>query len=466
MKRFFRVAILIALIFTAKGAFAANWYVHKGATGANNGTSWTNAWNEMSAIGWSSVACGDTVWLAGGSYTSALDIGVSKNCSAGTVLNVNRVLATDAVPVASPGWSAAFDSQVILPNINVEGPAAYITINGREWQGGVLGSGGIEVLIPGSSGDGIDAGVHNFVAQAIDHITWTYVEIYGPACVNSGNCSGGGVVGIQIMPFCSGAIWTNLLFDHMAVHRTGEALRGCGQNGTILQYSLIYNMANDGQQHEDILYSNPPYTNVTWRYNQIFLSPNDGIFFEGSTGGQNWSFYGNMIYHSGASLITCKSGSSCGPWHIYNNVFENDGTFGDFQPAWIAFNGSVTGEMENNVFENVQVQGSVPTMDYNAYSTTVGKQDSGTHSFTYNAGTLGASSLFISESPSNPIAANFRLTSSGATTLQNGIALAAPYNVDPDGNTRGSNGHWYIGAYTFGSSSAPKPPTGLTITVQ
>ena len=52
MNKYFRVAILIALTFTAKGTFAAgtNWYVLKGATGANNGTSWTNAWNEMNQI--------------------------------------------------------------------------------------------------------------------------------------------------------------------------------------------------------------------------------------------------------------------------------------------------------------------------------------------------------------------------------------------------------------------------------
>lgn len=452
MRRLFSLALLLMTM----PAMATSWYVSKVAAGTNAGTSWTNAWNEMNQINWSSVACGDTVWLAGGTnYTTSLDIGVSKVCAAGTVINVNRVLSTDAVPVAAAGWSSAFDSQVVLPNINVEGPQAYITFNGRAWQGGTLGSGGIQVLIPGTEGDGIDGGVHSFTATAIDHITWQYVEIFGPACVETSTCTGGGVIGVNIMPFCPAtAIWTNLLFDHVAVHRTGEAFRGCGQNGTIIQYSLIYDTHNDGPQHEDILYSNPPYQNVTWRYNKIFMSPNDGIFFEGTDpkAAQNFAFYGNVYYHSGASLMSFKveGSGTYGPVFIYNNVFENDNTFGDFQPGWLSFDNMATGSfVRDNVFENINNNAggqTAPNADYNAYSTGM-TVDSGTHSISYSPGTLGSSVMFVNESTGTPIAANFHLTPAGQTAFPNGLALASPYTTDPDSNTRGASGHWYIGAF-------------------
>lgn len=446
------LACLIILLTTQ--VQAANWYVHKGASGTNAGTSWTNAWNEMNQINWSSVACGDTVWWAGGTYTTGADIAVSKVCTASTIININRVLSTDAVPVAAAGWSSAYDSQVILPNINVEGPQAYINFNGRAWQSGTLGSGGIQILIPGTEGDGIDGGVHSFTATAIDHITWQYVEIFGPACVETSTCTGGGVIGVNIMPFCpTTAIWTNLLFDHVAVHRTGEAFRGCGQNGTIVQYGLIYDTHNDGPQHEDILYSNPPYQNVTWRYNKIFMSPNDGLFFEGTdpTAAQNFAFYGNSYYHSGGSLMSFKTETTgtYGPVFIYNNTFENDNTFGDFQPGWLSFNNMASGSaVKNNVFENINSDAGAapPNANGNAYSTAM-DLDSGANSFHYAPGTLGSSVMFVNESTGTPIAADFHLTTAGMTAFQSGLTLTTPYNVDPNGITRGSSGHWYVGAF-------------------
>jgi|SRR5579859_1629043 len=444
---------LLVVILSAVEAFGANYYVRHGATGTNNGSNWTNAWNEMSQINFSTLACGDTVWIAGGSYSSGLK--GNKSCTAGNVLTFNRVQSSDSVAVAAAGWSASYDSLVTLPSIDIPGPSAYITISGRVPYG-------MQVLIPGSSGDGIDGGegTGSGTSQPIDHITWSYIEVYGPACVSSGNCSGGGVVGVNIMPYCQTANRTNLLFDHMSIHRTGEAFRGCGWSDSTIQYSLIYDTNNDGVQHEDILYSNPPYQNVTWRYNKIFMSPNDGIFFEYGTGAVNWAFYGNVVYHSGGELIVFKTGSNYGPVYIYNNVFENDGTFGDYQPGWLDFTGPmVGGEVANNVFENITTVSTPPSANHNAY-TVSGSSDGGTGSFYYSPGTLGASTMFVNESPSNPLAADFHLTATGATTFAKGKTLASPYNQDADGKTRGADGNWYIGAYQYGGATPP-PPTNL-----
>jgi hypothetical protein len=462
MRKYFLPLLIVVLLATATESFGANYYVRKGATGTNKGTDWTNAWNEMNQINFSTLACGDTVWIAGGSYTTPLS--GNKSCTAGNILTFNRVLSTDSVPVAAAGWNASYDSQVILPNISVPGPSAYITFNGREWQGGVVGSGGIQVLIPGTSGDGIDASNNGNGGPAIDNIAWEYIEVYGPACVTSGTCTNGGVIGVNIMPYCTTANRTNMLFDHMSIHRTGEAFRGCGWGSSIVQYSLIYDTNNDGQQHEDILYSNPPYQNVTWKYNKIFMTPNDGLFFEYGVGAVNFAFYGNVVYHSGGWLICFKVGSSYGPVYIYNNVFENDGTFGDYQPGFLGFSGMVGGEVANNVFENVtsNAESAPPNANHNAYSVS-GASDGGPGSFYFNPGTLGASAMFVNESPSNPIAADFHLTAAGAKAFAGGKALSAPYNVDPDGTTRGAGGSWTIGAYqASGSGTTPAAPANLT----
>ena len=58
---FARVWLLVVVLPSAR---AATWYVDGGATGANNGTSWANAWNSPGSV--SGVSGGDTVYISGG----------------------------------------------------------------------------------------------------------------------------------------------------------------------------------------------------------------------------------------------------------------------------------------------------------------------------------------------------------------------------------------------------------------
>lgn len=53
----------------AKSSWAACWYVNNAARGANNGTSWANAWPWFDKIVWggSGVRAGDTLYISGGS---------------------------------------------------------------------------------------------------------------------------------------------------------------------------------------------------------------------------------------------------------------------------------------------------------------------------------------------------------------------------------------------------------------
>jgi len=55
--------LLVLFCFACRGA---TWYVDPYASGANNGTSWSNAWRGSSSVTWASVAAGDTVYLSGG----------------------------------------------------------------------------------------------------------------------------------------------------------------------------------------------------------------------------------------------------------------------------------------------------------------------------------------------------------------------------------------------------------------
>src|SRR5688572_7028822 len=77
MTRLVHRFLFLQLVLTT--CFGANWYVDNAATGANNGTSWANAWNNPTNVVWASVNPGDTVYVSGGSatktYTDWLQIG-------------------------------------------------------------------------------------------------------------------------------------------------------------------------------------------------------------------------------------------------------------------------------------------------------------------------------------------------------------------------------------------------------
>src|SRR5208337_5568291 len=100
------------VLWLAASASAANWYVRPGGAGSKTGADWNNAW-DVGSIGWSSVSGGDTVWLAGGTYTSQVHP-TSSGRSTNNPIYVRRVQAADSVPVAAAGWNTSFDNQVII----------------------------------------------------------------------------------------------------------------------------------------------------------------------------------------------------------------------------------------------------------------------------------------------------------------------------------------------------------------
>ncbi|MBS1630850.1 MAG: hypothetical protein JST27_12410, partial [Bacteroidetes bacterium] len=69
MKQFI---LLLALVFFTSAAEARIVYVKASATGANNGTSWANAYNLMDSAFWPGlIRNNDTIWVANGTYKPA-----------------------------------------------------------------------------------------------------------------------------------------------------------------------------------------------------------------------------------------------------------------------------------------------------------------------------------------------------------------------------------------------------------
>jgi hypothetical protein len=458
MRKFSLPALVLVLISMTTASFGANFYVRKGATGTNKGTDWTNAWNEMNQINFSSVACGDIIWIAGGTYTTS--ISAAKSCTSSSVLTIQSVLPTDTVPTSAPGYSSAVLNQVILQDSSIVINAAnYITVSGRKGTIGTEGSFGIVVQCSNNC-DAITVGG----SGAANNVTLTYLEAYGPPCVTSGGNGEGSCSGDTHGIDHGSAATANLLIDHTWLHRFSEIVRPYQWTGYIIQHSDLDTIRQTPDEHEDYVYAANP-SSGTMRYNTWWGSPNDGIFFD--FGGNSLAFYGNVMYHSGGAILTFKTGYNGNSVVMYNNTFSSDTTFGDYvcpnNCPWIDFTGAGSSVVENNIFDHVAFSGKATTANWNGYSSDVGKQDSGANSFTYESNFGSSNTQFASINTSNPIVSSYQLTSSGQTTFASGLALAAPYNVDPLGVTRGNSTSWTLGAYqTPGTSPAPPaPPTNL-----
>ena len=437
--------LFLTLLFsgTTAATFGANHYVRKGAIGANNGSDWKNAWSELNRISWSTVSCGDTIWLGGGvTYTTGLSI--NKTCTSARPLTIQSVLSTDSVPTSAAGYTSSLLGRVVILNGGVDLAAgAYVILSGR---GGTPETGNLGISVQCNNTAGL-TGCNAFGgadAGNISNMTVSYVEMYGPPCVLVKNCGGGGASGFNVAPSTNTV--TAITLDHDWIHRWGEGVRTSNWANCVIQYTDIDTTHSDGQQHEDVIY-NYAQTNFTMRYNRIWNSPNDGIFFDfGGTNG--FYFYGNAFYDSGGEYIVFKGGyTNAQNVYMYNNVFESNGN-GDYSYGWLDFSGASAGSgaVENNVFENVNSNGgesgSPPNANYNAYSQS-SYNDGGPSSFNYSPGTQ-----FVNEPNSGaPLAADFHLTSTGTAAFAKGVSLTAPYSRDPEGNTRGAGGKWHIGAY-------------------
>ena len=450
--------LLLMLAVTAAESFAGNWYVAKGATGSNNGTSWTNAWNEMNQINFSTVACGDTVWIAGGTYTSTLS--VNKTCTSGTQLYIKKVLVSD--PVCTSPCDATYDTQIILNNVGINaGGGAYWTVDGR-------------VGTPTANNFGISArftgtnyGIEFGSGVSSNHLTFSHIEVYGPACVTAQTCNGD-THAFDIR--WSAGTNDSITVDHCWLHRESEIIWiGPSTPNLTFQHTQIDTSATTASEHADLVYGSAvTITNLTFRYNRIFASDNDGMLFESGGTINGFYFYGNLFYHSMGQIIVFKTGMNVSNVYMYNNVFEWDPTAifpsGNQWQSFIRFDSTPTsGAFENNVLEDLTAGGwGGMAADYNAYSSDIGKQDSGTHSFTYTKGTQ-----FVNEpNGSNPSAADFHLTSAGMTSFgAKGINLSAPYNTDMDGNSCSAS--CSVGAYyATSSATAPAAPSRLAASVQ
>jgi len=115
-----------------------NYFVDKNASGGNNGTSWTDAWEGFSAIDWDSINPGDVIYISGGTdstvYNERLVIGASG--SAGNYVTIRN------------SYDAGHNGKVIVKDPNTNSFDGCIYMSAKDWVyiKGIETRGGIRAL--------------------------------------------------------------------------------------------------------------------------------------------------------------------------------------------------------------------------------------------------------------------------------------------------------------------------------
>jgi hypothetical protein len=422
------------------------YHVRPGATGANNGSDWTNAYTSLPTT----LARGAVYYLADGSYGSYT---FNTPNSASTLITIKK--ATLADHGTSTGWSDSYgDGQAVFTSWAIY--TDYYLIDGQrrnsDWYNGTLDQYGIKVS--GNQPVRLDNGG----GTGGDNLTFRYVDIQG-----GGRDTGSGDDVIYGLTGNS-----NITFQYCALHdsdRTIFLMRGNWQNLTIDHSYMARNTSTPAIHGE--LMSLTDATNLVVSNNVIADIEGTGVIC-GLNGGtlQGAKIYGNLIYHSQNYIATRSGRANYGNNGIIfvandasnnnygNNIAVHNNTFLNLKGLWSGVHieaGSGNTAYNNIWWGSVRPAHTGVTTDYNYYYNTSPTDDSGAHTQSGSAG------LFVSTSDPP----NLRLTS--ATNA--GMNLGSPYNIDMDGNSRGSDGTWDRGAYEYGGSqpSAPSAPSSLTV---
>ncbi len=453
--RTFVSLVTIAFIALTGTANAANWYVRPNASGSANGTNWNNAWS-LGAIG--NISSGDTVWMAGGTYSAWNFAGSG---TSGNPITFKRATARDAAATSAAGWTASFDSQVVLPpNLSL---GSYITLDGNQWTPpGLPASYGILIKVPGSPANGNYKGVSTWGQQSD---TLRDIEIAGPGyCATQYETDG-------VYP------GSGTLISGCKIHDMDTLIHAYQPISNLtIEYSILYNVGSvdwngAGGPHPDVMYSAGGINGLLFRYNVVANVISEGIFYWNENqpnNGSNMVYFGNLFFQgntvaAGSNFLEYYDHSNYGTVFLYNNTFVDwykGNVFTDPSTTRWASGSTV----QNNLYYNYNDDINGVTIKYNGFggrSTAEGTNatvNAAQPFVSYKATTVGSPPQGYD--PTQYISGFNLISGSWAST--GGSALPGPYNVDMNGNPLGN----VLGAFGATGSQVPPAPQNFRVTSQ
>lgn len=521
-KIIFFLGIIFVILFLPQVSLAANWYVDNAASGNNNGTSWTNAWQSFAAIAWSSIQPGDTVYISGGTtskiYNEKWSVGV--NGSSGQTIAIR------------PGQDVNHNGLVIFDydSMGDNGTGTGISINGRSY-----------IVIDGDYG-----GSKHIVIKNLRNITnrSDAYAIRGYSTpsniivrnVEIDNCNNGIVLssnstGVTInnnyfhnirgdtaigLLSSTGAWDANKIYnnqiellwnDEEPPEWTGAAYTGpdgiqSGSGVSIYNNAFRVYKAPQGvytsNQHTDYIQGQGNYNKI---YNNDFIDIGDSaIDFDASYGNRNLHdvrIYNNLFRIVDSidlypEYIRSRGALSYADILIANNVFVDNTLWPNIRISALTDNPPASNfDIKNNIFYNVGGNSYFPIISivdssgfnensfhfsnniYHKNGTTYITFRDTTYTLeqwktNYEPSSILNAPTFISYLVNN-INNNYNLASSDAIAKNTGIDLSSYFIIDKEGVSRPQGLAWDIGAYEYITSdpspdtTPPSAPMGLTV---
>jgi len=420
-----------------------SWYVDNTASGLNNGTSWTNAWETFADIVWGGVGivAGDTLYISGGpagqTYGETLTISVS-----GSVGNIITI---------TPGTDSGYNGTVTVDGGGARTWAIrdagydYITINGFTVIGVVHATNGA-----------IEASNASYVTIKYNTITNDKsrgVQIY--------NCDHSIVEHNDIR---SGDISNS--------YQTDGIYAKLGDNNEI-RYNYVL-IGNNGDSHNDPIQTDweedlKVYGNYSCHVVGRGGSADQGMLIADPVG---YNLIYNNVIRGGIqtqwqALLLQDPDTAGGTFHAYNNiVIAQEPTFGY---AFRVHNSVTNSQIyaKNNICYSPAYyamcidNGASPTsrVDYNqlwsGHATLVAYDGGGKTWAQWQAAGYDANGQNVDPSSEWDTGNEYR-PNIGATSIDNGTDMSAYFTIDRDEVTRPINGVWDIGPYEYGAGSSNK----------
>jgi len=447
-------------------ANATTWYVDNTASGANNGTSWANAWTSLSSAS-GSVAAGDTVYISGGpsgqSQTYSIGAGWSPkggSASGRITYQIGQDSAHNGTAIFS--GTSAF---VSLPSYaNIVGDAGdgkqhfattgCIGITSGSFNNSRIGYVNFGTMIGSMNGACMYAGAvnyfefdHNYVfqdnpsADAILHVDGFQGNNYDQSMIHDNT--------MYTIGTGSGGLGS----DGMVFSGTGFTM---SNNVEICIGTNRWN-ASEGQHSDGWQTSGGTYiricNNFIWGFTDIGLYGGCwGSALGGLTSFSHVRIFNNVIDGgNGQQDVGCieveadnQTGSTFSDIGIFNNLCRVPTS----TQGWGLFIGSssTTGGTWSSVWatNNCII---APTSGQRTYIVNATIAEGNNPWYT----DAQAETMLVNLLPGN-FNSNYHLSAGATALIGKGLNLYSLSTIDKDGNPRQASGAWEIGPYAYGTA--------------
>lgn len=408
------------------------YYVRAGASGANNGSDWNNAFTSLP----STLQRGAIYLVADGNYPEYN----FNTAESGTSLITIRK-ATPAAHGTSIGWKPSYgDGQAQFGPINLT--RGYIIFDG------VTGGG------PDSwkTGHGFKI-FANYVSLltlsgAISKITISHIEFAFPTSEVDDSLAADHIFGISSVK--------DFTLEYSYLHDTSRVfILSRGWTDVLIQYNYFARNRSTAGRHAEG-WSDHNGTRYIIRNNIWEDIEGTGIVVMLYGSAYDWEIYGNVVTWSGnpnyggignGSFTTRSAEANAYNWKIYNNTVVNGLGNNTFHYIYNGNNNAI----KNNLWYNSPAfSGGAASIDYNWYI------KSGSRA-------LGSNDI-INITGADPFVdienGDFRLRAASPAGIDLTTA-GKQFHLDPNMAIRGEDGVWDRGAFEFGSFI--NPPNNLRI---